>query len=126
MGLMSTPVRRIEDSRFTTGRGRYIDDITVDGAAVAYFLRSPYAHARILGIDLAAAKSAPGVLGVYTGPDIEAAGLLRIGAAFPAAALKNRDGTDRFDGPRPLLAVDRVRFVGEAVAMIVASSLNAA
>src|SRR5579883_804547 len=126
MGLMSTPVRRIEDSRFTTGRGRYVDDIKIEDAAVGYFVRSPYAHADILGIDVEAAKQAPGVLAVFTGAELETAGIGHIGSNFPAGALANRDGSNRFDGDRALLALDRVRFVGEPVVFIVARSVNQA
>jgi carbon-monoxide dehydrogenase large subunit len=126
MGLMSQPIRRTEDGRFITGRGRYVDDVKMAGAAVGYALRSPYAHAKILSIDIEAAQKMPGVIGIILGADLEAAGIGHLGAAFPAAFLKNRDGTPRVDGDRALLTVDYVRYVGEPVAFIVAESINAA
>ena len=126
MGLMSQPIRRTEDKRFITGKGLYVDDVKMAGAAVGYALRSPYAHAKILSIDIAAAKAMPGVIGIIVGADLEAAGIGHLGAAFPAAFLKSRDGTPRVDGDRALLTVDYVRYVGEPVAFIVADSQNAA
>jgi carbon-monoxide dehydrogenase large subunit len=126
MGLMSQPIRRTEDKRFITGKGRYVDDVKMEGAAVGYALRSPYAHAKILSIDIAAASEMPGVIGIIIGADLEAAGIGHLGAAFPASMLKNRDGTPRVDGDRALLTVDYVRYVGEPVAFIVAESQNAA
>jgi aerobic carbon-monoxide dehydrogenase large subunit len=116
-------VRRKEDVRFVTGRGQFTDDISRPGEAHAYFLRSPHAHARILGIDAAAARRAPGVLAVYTHADVAAAGLGVIRFALP---LKNRDGSACANPGRPLLATYRVRHVGDPVAMVVAESLAAA
>ena len=68
---VGAPVRRVEDKRFITGRGRYTDDINREGQVYAFFLRSPHAHARIRGIDIADAKAAPGVVAVYTGRDVK-------------------------------------------------------
>ena len=93
------------------------------GQAHAVFLRSPHAHARITAIDTTAARSAPGVLAVYTGDDVQAAGLGTIKCVAP---LKNRDGTNFFNPGRPLLATDKVRHVGDPVALVVADSLAAA
>jgi carbon-monoxide dehydrogenase large subunit len=126
MGLMAKPLRRIEDGRFITGRGRYVDDITLPGTAIGYPLRSPYAHARIKSIDLDAALAMPGLVGIITGAELEAAGIGHLGAAFPASMLKNRDGSPRVDGDRALLTVDIVRYVGEPVAFVVADTLNQA
>jgi carbon-monoxide dehydrogenase large subunit len=122
MGVIQRSVRRVEDARFITGRGRYVDDIKFDGAAVGYVLRSPYAHALIRSIDAEAAKAAPGVLGIFTGADVAAKGVRTLACALPKAYLKNRDGTDRIDGERPLLAQGRVRYVGDAVAFVVAKT----
>jgi carbon-monoxide dehydrogenase large subunit len=126
MGLMSQPIRRTEDARFITGRGRYVDDVKMAHAAVGYALRSPYASARILSIDIEAAKSAPGVLDIIIGAELEAAGVGHLGAAFPGAFLKNRDGSPRVDGDRALLTVDYVRYVGEPVAFVIAETQNQA
>ncbi len=126
MGLMSKPIRRTEDKRFITGKGRYVDDVKMAGTAIAYALRSPYAHAKILSIDTESAKAMPGVLDIIVGAELEAAGIGHLGSAFPPALLKNRDGSPRVDGDRALLTVDRVRYVGEPVAFVIAESLNQA
>ena len=116
-------VRRKEDVRFITGAGRYVDDERATLQAYAAFLRSPHAHARIKAIDVAAAKRAAGVLAVYTGQDVKAAGLGTIKCVAP---LKNRDGTNFFNPGRPLLALGKVRHVGDPVALVIAESLAAA
>ncbi len=126
MGLMSKPIRRTEDKRFITGKGRYVDDVKMAGTAVGYALRSPYAHAKILSIDTEAAKSMPGVLDIIVGAELEAQGIGHLAAAFPPAFLKNRDGSPRVDGDRALLTVDYVRYVGEPVAFVIAESQNQA
>ena len=113
-------VRRKEDVRFITGRGTYADDVSRPGQAHAVFLRSPHAHARIVRIDTAAARGSPGVLAVYTGADVANAKLGLIRCIVP---LKNRDGSNYPNPGRPLLAQERVRHVGEMVAMVVAESL---
>lgn len=117
------PVRRKEDVRFITGKGRYVDDAGDPRQAYAAFLRSPYAHARLKAIKLDAAQRAAGVLAVYTGADIRAAGLGTIKCVAP---LKNRDGSNYFNPGRPLLAEGKVRHVGDPVALVVATSLAAA
>ena len=116
-------VKRVEDGRLLTGTGRYLDDIQLPQQCFAYFVRSPHAHADMAKIDVAAASKAPGVLGVYTGADLEAAGLGGLPCMVP---ITNRDGSQMKMPPRPALAVGRVRFVGDAVAMIVAETQAAA
>jgi carbon-monoxide dehydrogenase large subunit len=116
----SQPVRRVEDQRFITGKGRYADDISLPGQVYGVFLRSPHAHAKILKIDTAAAKSAPGVLAVYTVADLKAAGIGDLPCTIP---LKNRDGSMRADPPRPALADGMVRHVGDPVAFVVAETV---
>ncbi|HLI22242.1 MAG TPA: xanthine dehydrogenase family protein molybdopterin-binding subunit [Stellaceae bacterium] len=116
-------VRRKEDVRFITGIGRYVDDERAPRQVYAAFLRSPHAHARIERIDVAEAERAPGVLAVYTGADVQAAGLGTIKCVAP---LKNRDGSNFFNPGRPLLALGKVRHVGDPVAMVIAESLAAA
>ena len=111
--------RRGEDAHLLRGEGVYVDDAPAEGAAHLRLLRSPYAHATILAIDKADALAAPGVLAVYTIADLDADGLNGLPCAIP---LKNRDGTGRAEPPRPILARDRVRHVGEAIAAVVAET----
>ena len=113
------PAKRVEDERLTTGQGRYIDDINLEGQARAVFLRSPHAHAKIAAIDTEAALSLPGVLGIYTVADLKADG---IGDVPCLAPVKNQDESPCVMPPRPALAAGRVRHVGDAVAMIVAET----
>ena len=110
---------RKEDHRFLTGTGRYVADVDLANQAYLHILRSPHAHARLRGIDTAAAAAAPGVLAVVTGADLKAAGLGTIPCLAP---VKNVDGTRATTPPYPLLAIDRVRHVGEGVAAIVAET----
>src|SRR5215469_15253011 len=117
------PVRRVEDRRFLTGRGNYVDDLTRPRQAFAFMLRSPHAHARIRSLDIAAAAAAPGVLAVLTGDDMARDGLGPIPCLIP---LTNRDGSPAPLPARPAMVRDRVRHVGDTVAMIVAESLGAA
>lgn len=114
------PVRRFEDVRLVTGRGRFQDDTRLPGQLYAVFLRSPHAHARILSVDTEAAMSAPGVLAVYTGADYNADGLSMPKAKMPR---KKADGSPMFAPQRPALVVDRVRYVGDPVAMVIAETL---
>ncbi|MFL5237460.1 MAG: xanthine dehydrogenase family protein molybdopterin-binding subunit [Rhizomicrobium sp.] len=112
-------VRRTEDSRFVKGQGRYTEDLYFEGEAHVAFLRSPYAHARIASIDTSAAETAPGVIGVLTWKDVEAASANPMPCMAP---LKNRDGSPIKQTPKPLLAKDRVTFTGEAIAMVIAET----
>lgn len=115
------PVKRIEDLRFLTGQGRYVDDIAPEGALYAVFLRSPVAHGEIKALDLEAARAMPGVHLVLCAQDLEAAGVkLGMGASL----VKNRDGSKGAAPLRPLLARDRVRYVGEAVAVVIADTAD--
>ena len=116
-------VRRVEDQRFLTGQGRYLDDIDFEGQLRARILRSPYAHAEIRGIDVTAAAAVPGVVAVLTGAEVAADGL---GDIPPGALVTNRDGSTNYVPSRPALARERVRFVGEPVALVLAESLEAA
>ncbi|MBX3525456.1 MAG: xanthine dehydrogenase family protein molybdopterin-binding subunit [Rhodoblastus sp.] len=113
-------IPRFEDSRLLRGGGKFQDDRNVAGQAYAYVLRSPHAHARILSIDPSAARAAPGVLGVYTGADYQADGLGMPKAVMPR---KRPDGSPMFAPQRPAIVIDRVRYVGDPVAFIVAESL---
>jgi aerobic carbon-monoxide dehydrogenase large subunit len=113
------PVRRVEDRRFLTGRGRYLDDIVRPHQVHAATLRSPHAHARIRAIDTADAMAAPGVLAVLTGADLANDG---VGAVPCVSVLTNRDGSTMAVPPRPAIATDRVRHVGDIVALVVAET----
>ena len=116
-------VRRIEDPALLRGEGRFTDDLVREGQTHLVFLRSPYAHARIVGVDTSAAKAVPGVLAVFSGAELHAAGVQPIGPAVP---FPRPDGTPGASAPRHPLALDRVRYVGEAVAAVVAESREAA
>ena len=117
------PMRRDEDLRLVTGQGRYTDDIVLPRMAHAFVLRSPIAHARIKRLDAAAARRMPGVLLVLTGEDVRADGLGDVPCTAP---LVSRDGKPRHDTPRPVLAVEKARHVGEPVALVVGETLTAA
>ena len=114
------PVRRREDQRFLTGKGNYIDDINLDGQAYAGILRSPHAHARIRKIDASAALAMPGVLLVVTGEDWTRAGYGPVPTR--TGVRKKIDGSDLNEPPRHCIAIDRVRFVGQEVALVVAET----
>ena len=114
------PVLRFEDARLLRGLGRFINDVNLPGQAYAVFVRSPHAHANIRGIDTSAAAAAPGVVAVYTGHDVAADGLGMPKANMPR---KRPDGKPMYAPQRPPLIVDRVRYVGDPVAMVVADTL---
>jgi carbon-monoxide dehydrogenase large subunit len=113
-------VSRAEDPRLLQGHGTFTDDINVAGQAYAYVFRSPYAHARILRLNVETARAAPGVLAVLTAADLQDAGIATLPCALP---MKNRDGSPMIKPPRPALSTDRVRYMGEAVALVVAETL---
>jgi carbon-monoxide dehydrogenase large subunit len=121
-GIGDAPKRR-EDLRFLTGNGRYLDDLAFDGVTHAIVLRSPHAHARVLGLDTAAARAAPGVLAVLTAADTSADGLKPL---LPSAEANTQTGERFRFAPQPLLAEGKVRYVGEPVALIVAETRDAA
>ncbi|HSR71502.1 MAG TPA: xanthine dehydrogenase family protein molybdopterin-binding subunit [Kiloniellales bacterium] len=122
------PLPRKEDDRLLTGRGRFSDDFALPGQVHAVMVRSPHPHARIRGIDTAEARAAPGVLDVLTGADVQAEGFQPIPhSPLPSTRddlkLTAPDGSrDVFIGPHHLLPADRVRHVGEGVAMVVAET----
>jgi aerobic carbon-monoxide dehydrogenase large subunit len=113
------PVPRKEDPTLLRGEGRYTDDVNLAGQAHAVMVRSRIAHGTIGGIDAEVARALPGVLGVYTAADLAAAGY---GPIKPAILIPNRDGSPMRAPLRPALPKDRVRFVGEAVAFVVAET----
>ncbi len=121
--LVGRSVARQEDDRLLRGGGRYTDDVSLPGQAVGYFLRSPHAHGIIRRLDVAAVPGVPEVVACVTAADLKAAGY---GPLPCKLALKSHDGTPLIVPERPLLAADRVRFVGEPIALVVAESLSAA
>ena len=117
------PVARLEDPRLLKGMGRYVDDIDLPDQAYAAIVRSPHAHARIRAIDTDAAAGMPGVLAVLTGADCAADGL----GHLPCDQKRfRRGGGDMYRPPRPLLVTDRVRLVGDYVALVAAETANQA
>ena len=116
-------VRRDEDYRLLRGRGRYLDDFDAPNQARAHVLRSPHAHAEIDAIDMEKALAAPGVLAILTGSDLAARGLGTVRAVVPT---RRADGSPGFKTPQPLLAGNRVRMAGQAVAFIVAETVEQA
>jgi carbon-monoxide dehydrogenase large subunit len=114
------PVPRSEDPVLVSGTGRFTDDVNLPGQAYAVIVRSSYAHGIIRNIDLAAPRGMPGMLGVYTAQDLEAGG---IGPLPPRQVMNNRDGTPMVSPVRYALATDKVRYVGEAVAAVVAETV---
>ncbi|MBA2399099.1 MAG: xanthine dehydrogenase family protein molybdopterin-binding subunit [Bradyrhizobium sp.] len=114
------PVRRKEDDTLVRGKGKYTDDFSLPGQAYAWIVRSSHAHGIIRGIDTAAAQSMPGVLGVWTGKDLVAAGYNPFTCGLP---LKSRDGSPLLQTNRMALTSDKVRFVGDPVAFVVAETL---
>ena len=117
-------VKRFEDLRFLTGHGRYIDDINLENQARAVVVRSPYAHATINGIDTSMAEDMGGVLLVVTRDDWQREGFKPI--PTKSGVKNNKDGTPLKESDRHCLAIDRVRYVGEPVALVVAETLQQA
>src|SRR5512143_2833245 len=120
-GFIGASVRRKEDYRFLTGAGQYTDDVNPPNHVHAYFLRSPHAHARILKIDAAKAKAAPGVVAIFIGADLEGVNGLPCGWLITGT-----DGKPMNEPPHPVLAQGKVRYVGDAVALVIAETPNQA
>ena len=114
------PVRRKEDARFLTGKGNYIDDIAPENLAHAVVLRSPHAHAKILSLETSEAETMPGILGIVTGKDWVREDFQPM--PTKSAVNKKIDGTPLNQPPRHAIAIDKVRYVGEPVALIVAET----
>ncbi|MBE1284935.1 MAG: molybdopterin-dependent oxidoreductase [Rhodobacteraceae bacterium] len=119
----SQPVTRVEDTRFLTGQGRYLEDAAPEGVLHAFVLRSPVAHGVITALELDEARAADGVHLILTLEDLEKAGL---SVGMSGTTMKNRDGSQGAAPERPILARTRVRFVGEPIAVIIADTLNQA
>ena len=117
---MGSSVLRKEDFRFITGRGKYTDDINHSNQLHAYFLRSPIAHANLISVDIESAKSCPGVVAIYTSKDIDAS--LPCGWEAPT-----KPGTPPMhEPPWPVFAKNKIRFVGEMIAVVIAETVNQA
>jgi aerobic carbon-monoxide dehydrogenase large subunit len=113
------PVQRVEDRRFLTGRGRYVDDIILPRQAHGAVVLSPHAHARIRRVDLSRAKGAPGVLSILTGADVQAE---KLGGLPPLFMPEDVGGPKGYRTFRPILVADKVRHVGDRVAFVVAET----
>ncbi|WP_118138021.1 xanthine dehydrogenase family protein molybdopterin-binding subunit [Oceanicella sp. SM1341] len=119
---VSQPVTRVEDTRFLIGKGRYVDDLAPATAAHLWVFRSPVGHATITSLDVSEAAAAEGVLAVLTAADLEG----KCDNAMDFSTVKNRDGSSGAAPVYPLLATDRVRFVGQPVAVVIAETIEAA
>ncbi len=117
--LIGARIPRKEDYRFLTGAGQYTDDVTLPGQSHAAFVRSPHAHAKIKSINISQAKSAPGVIGVFTGEDIAAA---KLGGLPCGWLITDVNGQPMKEPPHPVLAQGKVRYVGDQVAVVVAET----
>src|SRR5215468_11142505 len=114
------PVPRTEDPVLVSGKGRFTDDVNLPGQAHCVIVRSHYAHGVVRNIEAAAARSMPGVLGVYTATDLESAG---VGPLPPRQVMNNRDGTPMLSPTRYALATGKVCYVGDPVAAVVAETV---
>src|SRR6478735_6725942 len=121
-GIGASVVRK-EDRRFITGKGRYVDDIKLVGLTHAHFIRSPHANAMVKGIDASEALKMPGVLAVLTGKQIVDD---KVGNLICGWAITSKDGTPMKMGAWPAMAPETVRFVGQAVAVVIAETKNQA
>ena len=120
-GFIGASLKRKEDARFLTGRGRYTDDINLPGQLYAHLLRSTVAHANLGSVDTSAAEAAPGVQAVFTGPDMEDVGGIPTGWL-----IHSKDGSPMVEPKHPAMAIGKVRHVGEIVAIVVAETRDQA
>src|SRR3954471_23872816 len=121
-GIGASVVRK-EDRRFITGKGRYVDDVKVVGLTHAHFIRSPHAHAKVKGVDPAEALKMPGVVAVLTGQQLVDD---KVGNLIGGWAITSKDGSPMKMGAWPAMAPETVRFVGQAVAVVIAETKNQA
>ncbi|MEO5999242.1 MAG: molybdopterin cofactor-binding domain-containing protein, partial [Chitinophagaceae bacterium] len=116
-GIIGQSVKRVEDKRFITGRGQYTDDIILPRQTYASFVRSPYAHAKIISVDIKAASGMQGVLAIYTGDDVKDIN------GVPCGWLVNfKNGSPMKEPKHPLMVADKARHTGDAVAMVIAET----
>ncbi len=123
MTYIGKSVKRVEDKRFITGKGQYTDDIVLPGMCHAVIIRSDYAHAKINSIDTSAAEEMDGVVAVFTGKDIEKAGINGVPCGWQ---VNFKNGDTMKEPPHHLLAIDKVRHMGDGVAVIIAEDLATA
>lgn len=121
--MIGAGVKRKEDFRFLTGAGQYTDDVVFPQQSYGVFLRSPHAHAKIRGIDTAAAKQSPGVIAIFTGADLAAD---NVGGLPCGWLIHSTDGKPMNEPPHPVIAHDKVRHVGDQVALVIAESVKEA
>jgi carbon-monoxide dehydrogenase large subunit len=120
-GLIGQSVKRVEDKRFTTGKGRFTDDIILQGQTYASFVRSMYAHAKIISVDISAAKAMPGVVAIFTGADVAA-----INGVPCGWQVNFKNGATMKEPKHPLLVADKARHVGDGIAMVIAETRDQA
>lgn len=116
-GIIGQAVKRVEDKRFITGKGRFTDDIVLPGQTYAAFVRSPYAHAKIVNVDIDTAKAMPGVVKIFSGADVA-----HINGVPVGWQVNFKNGDAMKEPKHPLLLADKVRQVGDPVAMVIAES----
>ena len=116
---LGASVKRKEDIRFITGKGRYVDDINRPGQTYACFLRSPHAHATLNAIDISQAAAAPGVVAIFTGDDVAAD---KVGGLICGWMIHSKDGSPMKAGAHPALAHGKVRYVGDCIAVVIAET----
>lgn len=121
MTYIGKSVKRVEDQRFITGKGNYTDDIILPGMTYGYVVRSPYAHAKIKSVDTSEAEALDGVVAVFTGEDVK-----DIGGVPCGWQVNFKNGDTMKEPPHPLMVRDKVRHVGDAVALVIAESREAA
>ena len=121
--LIGKSVKRVEDNRFLKGEGKYTDDFNMPNQTFAVYLRSPHAHANLVSVDISAAKAMDGVINVFTGKDIKDAGIV---GSICGWQVDFKNGDTMKEPGHPILAVDKVRHVGDAVALIIAEDIGTA
>ena len=120
---IGSPVKRVEDKRFLTGRGRYTDDLNQPNQLYASILRSPHAHANLKKVDVSQAKAAPGVIDIFTGSDMAAD---EVGSLPCGWQIHSKDGSPMNEPGHPPMAVSKVRNVGDQVAIVIAETKSQA
>ena len=121
--LIGKSVKRVEDNRFLKGEGKYTDDFNMPNQTFAVYVRSPHAHANLVSVDISAAKAMDGVINVFTGKDIKDAGIV---GSICGWQVDFKNGDTMKEPGHPILAVDKVRHVGDAVALVIAEDIGKA